>query len=183
MKTVLFIDRDGTIIAEPKDEQVDDFSKLEFLPHVITALQKITQSTNFELVMITNQDGLGTDQYLEKDFWPIQNFIVNTLASEGISFSEIFIDKSFAKDNSPNRKPNTGLLGKYFEDDYDLKNSFVIGDRLTDVKLAQNLGAQAIFINNQRQLGNEEVSDEVEQLQQSIVLETQDWNDIKNFLC
>ena len=183
MKTVLFIDRDGTIIAEPKDEQVDDFSKLEFLPHVITALQKITQSTNFELVMITNQDGLGTDQYLEKDFWPIQNFIVNTLASEGISFSEIFIDKSFAKDNSPNRKPNTGLLGKYFEDDYDLKNSFVIGDRLTDVKLAQNLGAQAIFINNQRQLGNEEVSAEVEQLQQSIVLETQDWNEIKNFLC
>ncbi|QSS97081.1 bifunctional histidinol-phosphatase/imidazoleglycerol-phosphate dehydratase HisB [Psychroflexus sp. ALD_RP9] len=183
MKPVLFIDRDGTIIAEPKDEQVDDFSKLKFLPHVITALQKITKVTDYELVMITNQDGLGTDQYPEKDFWPIQNFIVDTLASEGISFSEIFIDKSFAKDNSPNRKPNTGLLGKYFKDNYDLKKSFVIGDRLTDVKLAQNLGAQAIFINNQRNLGNEEVSDEVEQLQQNIVLETTNWDDIKIFLC
>lgn len=183
MKTVLFIDRDGTLIKEPADEQVDSFQKLSFLPNVISALVNITKKRDFELVMITNQDGLGTPNYPEDSFWPVQNFIVDTLKSEGINFSEIFIDKSYAKDNSPNRKPNTGLLTNYFTDDYDLHNSYVIGDRMTDVKLAKNLGAKAIFIDNGRQLGQEEVSEEVKMLEELICLKTSDWTTIQDFLC
>ncbi len=183
MKTVLFIDRDGTLIKEPADEQVDSFQKLSFLPNVISALVHITKKRDFELVMITNQDGLGTPNYPEDSFWPVQNFIVDTLKSEGINFSEIFIDKSYAKDNSPNRKPNTGLLTNYFTDDYDLHNSYVIGDRMTDVKLAKNLGAKAIFIDNGRQLGQEEVSEEVKMLEELICLKTSDWTTIQDFLC
>lgn len=183
MKTVLFIDRDGTIISEPADEQIDSFSKLKFLPKAISSLAKISQITDFELVMITNQDGLGTSAYPESDFWPVQNFIIETLKAEGISFSEIFIDKSYAKDNSPNRKPNTGLLTKYMSADYNMANSFVIGDRMTDVKLAQNLGAKAIFIDNARNLGSEEVSDELNALKNLITLSTSNWEEIRDFLC
>ncbi|MEO8074601.1 MAG: bifunctional histidinol-phosphatase/imidazoleglycerol-phosphate dehydratase HisB [Acidobacteriota bacterium] len=148
MKKVLFIDRDGTLIFEPEDFQIDSFAKLKFLPEMISNLAKIARETTFELVMVSNQDGLGTESFPEENFYPVQNFIVQTLENEGIVFSEVLIDRSFAKDDLPTRKPNTGLLEKYFSDEYDLKNSFVIGDRETDVKLAENLGTKAIFIEN-----------------------------------
>ena len=148
MKKVLFIDRDGTLIREPEDFQIDSFEKLKFLPEVMTYLGKIARETDYELVMISNQDGLGTDSFPEEKFHPVQNFIVQTLESEGITFSRIFIDRSFAHENKPTRKPNVGLLTEYFSDEYDLKNSHVIGDRETDVQLARNLGARAIFLKN-----------------------------------
>jgi imidazoleglycerol-phosphate dehydratase / histidinol-phosphatase len=148
MKKVLFIDRDGTLIYEPEDFQIDSFEKLKFLPGVITNLGKIARETDFELVMVSNQDGLGTASFPEETFYPVQNFILEILENEGVHFAEICIDRSFAHENKPTRKPKTGLLGKYFSDRYDLKNSFVIGDRETDVQLARNLGAKAIFIKN-----------------------------------
>lgn len=148
MKKVLFIDRDGTLILEPEDFQIDAFEKLKFLPGMISNLAKIVRETDFELVMVSNQDGLGTESFPEETFHPVQNFILETLENEGIIFSEVFIDRSFAHENLPTRKPNTGLLEKYFSDEYDLKKSFVIGDRETDVQLARNLGAKAIFIKN-----------------------------------
>lgn len=147
MKKLLFIDRDGTLILEPEDYQVDSFQKLKFYPQVFTYLSKIAKELDYELVMVTNQDGLGTKSHPEENFWPVQNFIIETFESEGIKFEDIFIDKTFAKDNAPTRKPNIGLLTRYFDkDSYDLENSFVIGDRITDVKLAKNLGSKAIFI-------------------------------------
>jgi len=148
MKKVLFIDRDGTLILEPPDFQVDSFVKLKFLPNVITYLGKIACEHDYELVMITNQDGLGTESFPEETFHPVHNLMLETLANEGINFAEIFIDRSFAHENKLTRKPNTQLLGKYLAGDYDLANSFVIGDRETDVRLAENLGAKAIFIKN-----------------------------------
>ncbi len=148
MKKVLFIDRDGTLILEPEDYQIDAFEKLEFLPGMISNLAKIAHETDYELVLISNQDGLGTDSFPEETFFPVQNFILQTLKNEGINFDEVLIDRSLAKDNLPTRKPNTGLLTKYLTDDYDLKNSYVIGDRETDVQLARNLGAKPIFIQN-----------------------------------
>ena len=148
MKKVLFIDRDGTLIEEPEDFQIDSFEKLKFMPSVFTFLRKIADELDYEFVMVTNQDGLGTESFPEDTFYPVHNFIMKALENEGITFSEVFIDRSFERDNSPNRKPNTGLLSKYFSADYDLKNSFVIGDRASDIKLAENLGAKAIFIKN-----------------------------------
>ena len=148
MKKVLFIDRDGTLILEPEDFQIDSFAKLKFLPEVITFLGKIARETDYELVMVSNQDGLGTESFPEETFFPVQNFIVQTLANEGISFAKIHIDRSFAHENLPTRKPQTGMLTEYFSGEYDLENSFVIGDRETDVELAKNLGAKAIFIKN-----------------------------------
>ncbi len=148
MKKVLFIDRDGTLIVEPADFQVDSFAKMRFLPGVVGHLGKIAGELDFELAMVTNQDGLGTESFPEETFWPVQNFIVQTLADEGIVFDEVFIDRSFPAENSPNRKPRTGMLSKYMNGDYDLANSFVIGDRETDVQLARNLGAKSIFIAN-----------------------------------
>ncbi|MGI8883359.1 MAG: bifunctional histidinol-phosphatase/imidazoleglycerol-phosphate dehydratase HisB [Pyrinomonadaceae bacterium] len=148
MKKVLFIDRDGTLIDEPEDFQIDSFAKLKFLPQVFTYLGKIARETDYELVMVSNQDGLGTESFAEETFHPVQNFILQTLESEGIVFSEVFIDRSFAGENKLTRKPNTGMLTKYFSEDYDLANSFVIGDRETDVQLAENLKAKAIFIKN-----------------------------------
>lgn len=148
MKKVLFIDRDGTIIDEPADFQVDAFEKLSFLPQVFTYLGKIARELDFELVMVTNQDGLGTAVFPEETFFPVQNFIERTLAAEGIVFSEICIDRSFAHENKPTRKPGTAMLTRYLAGGYDLENSFVVGDRATDVELARNLGAKAIFIAN-----------------------------------
>ena len=148
MKKVLFIDRDGTLICEPEGFQIDSFEKLEFLPQIFAYLGRIANETDYELVMITNQDGLGTESFPEETFHPVHNFIMQTLENEGIKFAEVFIDRSFERENSPNRKPNTGLLQKYFSDEYDLKNSYVIGDRASDMKLAENLGAKAIFIKN-----------------------------------
>jgi len=148
MKKVLFIDRDGTLIFEPKDFQIDAFEKLKFLPQVLTFLGKIARELDFELVMVTNQDGLGTPNYPEKSFFAVHDFLMQTFESEGIIFSEVCIDRSFAHENKPTRKPETGMLTKYFAEEYDLANSFVIGDRETDVGLAKNLGAKAIFIKN-----------------------------------
>ena len=182
MKPVLFIDRDGTLIKEPADEQIDSFEKLEFYPKVFQYLSKIAKELNFEIVMITNQDGLGTDVYPEDTFWPVHNFVLKAFESEGVVFEEQFIDRTFAKDNAPTRKPNTGLLTKYFSDDYDLANSFVIGDRLTDVELAKNLGAKGIFINDNTNLGTDEVTVSNNELEQFIALETNDWEEIYRFL-
>ena len=182
MKPVLFIDRDGTIIKEPADEQIDSFEKLEFYPKVFHYLSKIAKELNFEIVMITNQDGLGTEVYPENTFWPIHDFILKTFEQEGVVFEEQFIDRTFAKDNAPTRKPNTGLLTKYFSEDYDLANSFVIGDRLTDVELAKNLGAKGIFINDNTNLGTEEVTISNRELECYIALETNDWEQIYTFL-
>jgi imidazoleglycerol-phosphate dehydratase/histidinol-phosphatase len=167
MKKVLFIDRDGTIIKEPADEQIDSFEKLDFYPGAISNLSRIAQELDYELVMVTNQDGLGTESFPEDTFWPTHNLIMNTLEGEGIRFSEVLIDRSFPADNSPTRKPRTGLLTHFIKGKYDLKNSFVIGDRKTDIELAQNLGSKAIFI-------SDATSD--------CALTTTSWNKIYRFL-
>lgn len=147
MKKVLFIDRDGTLVIEPPiDFQLDSLEKLEFYPKVFRNLARIVQELDYELVMVTNQDGLGTDSFPENTFWPVQNKIIQAFENEGIVFSEILIDKSFPEQNLPTRKPGIGLLKHYIKGNYDLKNSFVIGDRMTDVQLAENLGCQSIFI-------------------------------------
>ncbi|HEU4716776.1 MAG TPA: bifunctional histidinol-phosphatase/imidazoleglycerol-phosphate dehydratase HisB [Bacteroidia bacterium] len=173
-KKILFIDRDGTLIWEPPDTfQVDSFGKLKFLPYVISSLRKIAAETDYELVMVTNQDGLGTASYPEETFWPVQNFIMQTLENEGIKFSEVCIDKSFPEENLPTRKPGTGMLQNYLSGDYDLANSYVIGDRITDVRLAQNLGAKAIFIRNY---------DPAEGWEDKITFIAGDWNSIYEFL-
>ena len=182
MKKLLFIDRDGTLVLEPEDYQVDSFQKLKFYPQVFTYLSKIAKELDYELVMVTNQDGLGTASHPEENFWPIQNFIIETFENEDVKFEDIFIDKTFAKDNAPTRKPNTGLLTKYFDRDiYDLENSFVIGDRITDVKLAKNLNSKAIFINNDENLGAEEIL-ENDDLENVIALKTTSWKEIYEFL-
>jgi imidazoleglycerol-phosphate dehydratase/histidinol-phosphatase len=182
MKKVLFIDRDGTMIKEPADEQIDSFEKLIFYPKVFTYLSKIAQELDFELAMITNQDGLGTEVYPENTFWPVHNFIMNAFENEGVVFSDVFIDKTFPHENANTRKPKTGLLGKYFSAEYDLKNSFVIGDRLTDIELAKNLGAKAIFINDETNLGTDEISVKRKDLDSFIALESSDWQKIYAFL-
>jgi imidazoleglycerol-phosphate dehydratase/histidinol-phosphatase len=182
MKPVLFIDRDGTLIREPEDYQVDSFEKLEFYPKVFQYLSKICMELDFELVMVTNQDGLGTAVHPEEVFWPVHNFMVDTFKNEGIEFQKQFIDKTFPEENALTRKPNTGLLTQYFNGDYDLANSFVIGDRLTDIELAKNLGAKGIFINDNTNLGTEEITVERSKLDEYIVLESNDWQKIYEFL-
>lgn len=182
MKKLLFIDRDGTLVLEPADYQVDSFQKLKFYPQIFTYLSKIANELDYILVMVTNQDGLGTDSHPEENFWLVQNFIIETFESENVKFEDILIDKTFAKDNAPTRKPNTGLLTKYFDRDiYDLDNSFVIGDRITDVKLAKNLNSKAIFINNDENLGADEIL-ENDDLENVIALGTTSWKEIYEFL-
>ena len=181
-KKVLFIDRDGTLIKEPADEQTDSFEKLEFYPKVFQGLSKIAKELDFELVLVTNQDGLGTAVYPENTFWPVHNFVMKTLAAEEIIFSEQLIDRTFAKDNAPTRKPNTGLLTKYFSEDYDLENSFVIGDRLTDIELAKNIGGKGIFINDETNLGTDEITVKRAELNAFIALESNNWHEIYEFL-
>jgi imidazoleglycerol-phosphate dehydratase/histidinol-phosphatase len=183
-KKVLFIDRDGTIIMEPPvTNQLDAFSKLEFYPHVFEYLSKIVKELDYDLVMVTNQDGLGTEIFPEEAFWPLQNFVVKTFKEQGIVFSEIFIDRTFPHENKNTRKPGTGMLVQYIEDEnYDLANSFVIGDRLTDVELAKNLGGKAIFINNFQELGTSEITVSHDDLRNVIALETQKWEEIYLFL-
>ena len=183
MKKVLFIDRDGTLAIEPPvDYQLDSFEKLEFYPKVFQYLGKIAKELDFELVMVTNQDGLGTDSFPEATFWPVHNFLIKTFKKEGIVFTEQIIDKTFSKDNASTRKPNTGLLTHYFSELYDLENSFVIGDRLTDIELAKNLGAKGILINNNNTEGEDEITVAKEELRQFISLETNDWSAIYEFL-
>jgi imidazoleglycerol-phosphate dehydratase/histidinol-phosphatase len=182
MKKVLFIDRDGTLIKEPADHQIDSFEKLEFYPEVFTYMNKIASELDYELVMITNQDGLGTDIYPEDTFWPVQDFIIHAFKNEGVEFEDIYIDKTFPKDNAPTRKPKTGLLTKYFESEYDMENSFVIGDRLTDVELAKNLGAKGIFIDNKTELGLGETESSNTELESYIGLRTNTWKAIYEYL-
>ena len=181
-KKVLFIDRDGTLAREPQDEQLDAFEKLVFYPKVFTYLGKIAEELDFELVMVTNQDGLGTPSFPEADFWPVQNFLIQSFESEGVVFSEVCIDRTFAKDNAPTRKPNTGLLTHFLTAEYDMENSFVIGDRLTDMELAKNLGAKGIFINDETHFGVDEITVSKTDLSAYIALETNDWKAIYRFL-
>ena len=153
MKKVLFIDRDGTLVIEPPlDYQLDSLEKLEFYPGVFRWLSRISEELDYELVMVTNQDGLGTKSFPEETFWPAQNKVIQSLKNEGIVFTDVLIDASFPEENSPNRKPRTGLLTNYLNGEYDLKNSFVIGDRLTDIELAENLDAKGILISNDSEL-------------------------------
>ena len=173
MKRVLFIDRDGTLIQEPPDTfQVDSFEKLKFVPGVITYLGKIAAETDFELAMVSNQDGLGTSSLPEKDFYPVHNLMLEILAGEGIEFAEILIDSSFPQQNKPTRKPGTAMLEKYLSGEYDLANSYVIGDRLTDVQLAKNLGSQAIFLKN---------FDLADAMKEDITLVAENWRQIYDF--
>lgn len=148
MKKALFIDRDGTIIKEPADEQIDSLEKLEFVPGAISGLRSL-MNHGYELVMVSNQDGLGTDAFPEDTFYPAHNRMLDTLRGEGVEFDDILIDRTFPEDNAPTRKPGTGMLTKYLSGEYDLANSYVIGDRLTDIQLAQNLGAKGILIAEQ----------------------------------
>jgi len=182
MKKILFIDRDGTLITEPEDEQIDSFAKLQFYPKSLYYLAKIAAELDFDLVMVTNQDGLGTDSHPELNFWPVHNFILDTFAGEGVVFSEVIIDKTFAHENAITRKPNTGLLQHFLTGEYDLANSYVIGDRINDVILAKNLGAKAIWLRNNDLLGANEILDKAETLAEHIALETQHWVDIYTFL-
>jgi imidazoleglycerol-phosphate dehydratase/histidinol-phosphatase len=182
MKKLLFIDRDGTLIKEPADYQIDAFEKLVFYPYVFQYLAKIARELDFELVMVSNQDGLGTDSFPENTFWPVQNFIIDSFEREGVVFSEVIIDKTFASENAPTRKPGTALLAAYMDGSYDLGNSFVIGDRITDVALAKNLGAKAIFMRQEVGLGGEELAESQKDLEDFIVLETTEWSKIYSFL-
>ncbi|MGB7843396.1 MAG: bifunctional histidinol-phosphatase/imidazoleglycerol-phosphate dehydratase HisB, partial [Salinimicrobium sp.] len=183
MKKVLFLDRDGTLVLEPYDYQLDSFEKLEFYEGVFQYLGKIAKELDYELVMVTNQDGLGTDSFPEDTFWPVQNLVLKTFANEGVNFSEIIIDRTFPEDNAETRKPRTGLLGQYLNpDQYDLANSFVIGDRLTDMELAKNLNAKGIFITGHEDLGKEEISAKREELAEVIEMETGSWKEIYDFL-
>jgi imidazoleglycerol-phosphate dehydratase/histidinol-phosphatase len=183
MKRVLFIDRDGTLVEEPEDYQIDSKEKVSFLSGVFSSLARICKETNFELVMVTNQDGLGTPSFPEDTFWPAHQFILDTFKNEQIVFSEIFIDRSFPHDNAPTRKPGLGMLQKYLTNEYDLKNSWVIGDRLTDMELAYNLGAKGIFIPKNEMLGSEEIQKDNTEIEKVIALRSTDWNVIANFLC
>lgn len=182
MKRVLFIDRDGTMIKEPADEQIDSFAKLKFYPKALFYLSKIARELDFELVMVTNQDGLGTEAYPEDTFYPVHNFIMETFSNEGVVFEQVFIDRSYPKDNSPNRKPKTGLLSTFFTDDYDLANSYVIGDRMTDMELAKNLKSKGIYINDKSNLGEGETTVSDDEISSFIALETEDWQEIYEFL-
>ena len=168
MNKVLFIDRDGTIIVEPEDKQIDSLQKLEFYPKVITTLNRISSNLDYKLVMVSNQDGLGSASFPEETFHPVQNKILTTLKNEGIEFSEIIIDKTLPEENAPTRKPGTALLTKYIEGDYDLQNSFVIGDRDTDVQLAMNLGSKSILLS--------------ETIDPNATLTTTDWEVVYDYL-
>jgi imidazoleglycerol-phosphate dehydratase/histidinol-phosphatase len=178
MRKVLLIDRDGTLITEPPDEQIDSLEKLEFYPGMITSLARIAASGEYELVMVTNQDGLGTDRFPEATFWPAHNKLLNTLKNEGIEFSEILIDKSFAHENKETRKPGIGLVKHYVNGSYNLSSSYVIGDRLTDIQLAVNMGCKAILINN----GTLAAEVEARGLASATSFITDDWKEIANRL-
>ena len=184
-KRVLFIDRDGTLINEaPPTYQLDSFDKLTFYPAMFEYMGRIARELDYELVMVTNQDGLGTESFPEETFWPLHNLVMKSLEGEGIFFSKVFIDKTFPEDNAPTRKPGTGMLTEYLKDDnYDIANSFVIGDRITDIRLAKNLGCKGIWLNIDPTLGGGEIKDKAEELRQSTVaLETTNWSDIYAFL-
>ena len=180
MKKVLFIDRDGTLALEPEGYQLDSFEKLDFYPGAFTYLGKIAKELNFELVMITNQDGLGTASFPEETFWPVQHFLLRAFQNEGIEFNEVLIDKSLPQDNAPTRKPRTGMLTSYLGNpEYDLSKSYVIGDRLTDMELAKNIGCKGLFLANDPHLGEGELETKASL---PIVLNTTSWKEIYSFL-
>ncbi|MDA0985808.1 MAG: bifunctional histidinol-phosphatase/imidazoleglycerol-phosphate dehydratase HisB [Bacteroidetes bacterium] len=180
MKKVLFIDRDGTLALEPEGYQLDSFEKLDFYPGVFTYLGKIVKELNFELVMITNQDGLGTASFPEETFWPVHHFLLRAFQNEGIEFNEVLIDKSLPQDNAPTRKPRTGMLTSYLGNpEYDLSKSYVIGDRLTDMELAKNIGCKGLFLANDPHLGEGELETKASL---PIVLNTTSWKEIYSFL-
>ena len=180
MKKVLFIDRDGTLAMEPKDFQLDSLDKLIFYPEVFTYLGRIARELDYELVMITNQDGLGTNSFPEDTFWPTHNFLLKSFKNEGVIFENILIDKSFPEEKAPTRKPQIGLLTEYLNsENYDLHNSFVIGDRVTDMELASNLGAKGLFLCNNDRLGEEESGQYPSEV---IALKTTKWKEIYSFL-
>ncbi|MGN1173596.1 MAG: bifunctional histidinol-phosphatase/imidazoleglycerol-phosphate dehydratase HisB [Muribaculaceae bacterium] len=169
MKKAIFIDRDGTIIAEPEDEQIDSLEKLRFVPGAISALRALA-GKDYELVMVSNQDGLGTASFPEETFWPAHNMMLETLRGEGVEFDDILIDRSFPEDDAPTRKPRTGMLLRYMSGDYDLSASYVIGDRLTDMQLAVNLGAKGLMVGK------------AETLPPGCVLATDDWMEIARYI-
>ena len=181
MKKYLFVDRDGTIIKEPADYQIDHIDKLVFFPEVISSLKFIHQVLGYHLVLITNQDGLGTDSFPSEDFWLVQNLMIRTLESEGIRFEKIAIDSSFPSENSPNRKPRTGMLTDLLSQGFDLENSYVIGDRYTDVELGKNLGIKS-FLFNASATGKEELSESPQELDKCVALECNDWSSLTDFL-
>ena len=183
-KRVLFIDRDGTLIMEyPPTYQIDSFDKLIFYPQVFKYMGKIAEELDYELVLVSNQDGLGTPDFPEEQFWPVHNLIMSSFANEGVEFKDELIDRSYPEDNSPNRKPGIGMFTKYLNNsEYDMANSFVIGDRITDVQLAKNLGCKAIWLNNHPKLGAGEVSDAAGELEGITALKTHSWKDIYEYL-
>ena len=185
MKRVLFIDRDGTLINEaPPTYQLDSYDKLSFYPRMFEFMGRIARELDYELVMVTNQDGLGTASFPEDSFWPLHNLVMKSLEGEGIHFSKVLIDKTFPSENAPTRKPGIGMVTEYLNNpNYDIENSFVIGDRITDIQLAKNMGCKGIWLNNDPSLGGGEIKDKAEELRQSTVaLETTDWSEIYSFL-
>lgn len=185
-KRVLFIDRDGTLINEaPPTYQLDSYDKLTFYPHMFEYMTKIARELEYELVMVTNQDGLGTDNFPEDTFWPLHNLVMKSLEGEDIHFNAVFIDKTYPHENAPTRKPGVGMLTGYMNNpEYDMPNSFVIGDRITDIQLAKNLGCRGIWLNNDSSLGADEIADKVAALQAdgTIALATTEWRTIYEFL-
>jgi len=184
MKKVLFIDRDGTLISEfPPTYQIDSLDKVSFYPQVFKYMIKIAEELDYELVLVSNQDGLGTDVFPEETFWPAHNLVMSSFANEGVVFAKEHIDRSFPEDGLDTRKPGIGMFTEYLNNDaYDMEQSFVIGDRITDVQLAKNLGCKAIWLKNNPDLGAAEISDELKALEEVIALETQAWKDIYEFL-
>ena len=184
MKKILFIDRDGTLINEyPPTYQIDSFDKVSFYPQVFKYMIKIAEELDYELVLVSNQDGLGTPSFPEQDFWPPHNLIMSAFANEGVVFKKELIDRSFPHEGLPTRKPGIGMFNEYLNNEsYDIANSFVIGDRITDVQLAKNLGCKAIWLKNNPELGAAEISDEVKALEEVLALETQSWKAIYEFL-
>lgn len=185
MKKVLFIDRDGTLIKEaPPTYQLDSFSKLEFYPDMFLYMRKIAEELDYELVMVTNQDGLGTELFPEDSFWPVHNLVMSSLVNENIHFNKVFIDKTYPSQNAPTRKPGIGMLLEYVNNpDYDMANSFVIGDRITDIQLAKNLGCKGLWLNIDASLGAAEIKDKLEELRKdTIAVESPHWKDIYEYL-
>ncbi len=184
MKKYLFVDRDGTLIKEyPPTYQIDSLEKVTFYPFAISYMRRIAEELDYELVLVSNQDGMGTDVFPEKDFWPAHNLVINTFQNEGVFFKEELIDRSFPADNLPTRKPGTGMFTAYLNNPgVDMAGSFVIGDRITDVQLAKNLGCKAIWLNLNPDLGGAEVADSLEELRRSVALETTDWKAIYEWL-
>jgi len=184
MQRILFIDRDGVLLKEaPPSYQVDSWDKLEFYPEVFKYMGKIAEEFDYTLVMVSNQDGLGTPSFPSETFWPIHRHVIKSFKNEGVIFHAVHIDTTRPQDHSPNRKPGTGMLTEYMTNGaYDIPNSFVIGDRITDVVLAKNIGCKAIWLNNHPGLGAGEISESLDELKPTIALETHKWEDIYAFL-